>query len=264
MKLRHDSQTEHFGTTGNPRAFTLIELLVTLSLISILIAILLPALRSVRGQSRALKCQINMRSVAFDFQAFLSPEIPMNRGNDEGDPTLGRDHYWLETFQETQYRIDEFWDRAGSNFRGSVNDLGVMACPEVAGDIQLRSGKTCRGGSVSPPRNVSYSMNLRLDHSEVKIGNMWGTQHARLSDNLFNKQLIPLIWDIDGIIPEKRLITPHYSAPPGVAGTPYSSGNEWFPSESRHGKLQVAFTSGEVLTSSDPLNEATWGWFDNP
>ncbi len=205
-----------------------------------------------------------MRSVAFDFQAFISPEIPMNRGEDENDPTLGRDHYWLETFQETQYRIDEFWDRAGSRFLGSVNDLGVMACPEVAGDIQLLSGKTCRGGSVSPARYVSYTMNLRLDHEEVKIANNWATRHTRLSDNLLNKQLIPLIWDIDGKIPEDRLITPHYSAPPGEPGTPYSSGNEWFPNADRHGRLQVAFTSGEVLTSDDPLNEPTWGWLVNP
>lgn len=245
-------------------AFTLIELIVTLSLVAILIAFLLPSLRSVRRQSRALKCQINLRSVAFEFQAFLTPSIPMDRGNDDADRRLGSNRVWLETFQETQYRVDEFWDRPDSSFQGTVEQLGVMACPEVAGEIQLRSGETCRNGAVTPAPSVSYALNLRLDRAEVKNGDVWMTRQAPLNENILNRTLIPLIWDIDGRVADQRLITPHFSAPPGEAAAPYGSGDVWFPNLARHRTLQVAFTSGEVLTTKDPLKESSWAWTFNP
>ncbi len=257
-------------TRGRPNnslsipAFTLIELLVTLSLMAILIAILLPSLHSVRRQSRALKCQINLRSIVFEFQAFLTPAIPMDRGDDEKDRRLGSDRIWLETFQETQYRVDEFWDRSDSRYQGSVDDLGVMACPEVAGDVQLRSGETCRNGAVTPPKSIPFSLNLRLDRAELKIGNLWTTRQTPLSESLLNRQLIPLIWDSDGRIADNRRITPHFSAPPGDPKAPYGSGDVWFPALSRHGMLQVGFVSGEVLSSKNPLSESSWGWTFNP
>ena len=245
-------------------AFTLIELLVSLSLMAILMAILFPALRSVRRQSRGLKCQINLRSVAFEFQAFLTTSIPMDRGDDESDPRLGSDRVWLETFQETQYRVDEFWDRPDSRYHGSVDELRVMACPEVTGEVQLRSGATCRNGAVTPAPSISYALNLRLDRAEVKNGDLWMTRQAPLSENLLNRPRVPLIWDIDGQVADERRITPHFSAPPGEPGAPYASGDVWFPALARHGTLQVAFTSGEVLSSRSPLAESSWEWTFNP
>lgn len=245
------------------RAFTLIELLMTLAIIIMLVALLLPALKSVRARSRSFHCQLNLRSVAFDFGAYARTEaIPMDRGDDEHEMRNGQ--FRLETFQESQYRVDEFWDRGSSPWVGDSTALGVMGCQEVRGTVQLTEGRRCRNGAVTPEEHVSYAMNLRLDRSEAKIGDQWVTRPVRLNDRILLLQQIPLIWDIDGLQAKERRITPHFSAPPGDEGAPYGRGQEWFPAMRRHGTLQVAFNSGEVLSSPEPLDERSWRWTYNP
>jgi prepilin-type N-terminal cleavage/methylation domain-containing protein len=70
-------------------AFTLVELLVVIAIIGILVALLLPALNSVREAARSSKCKSNLRQVAL---AVLSHQDTHKRfpagwqNNDDNDP----------------------------------------------------------------------------------------------------------------------------------------------------------------------------------
>jgi prepilin-type N-terminal cleavage/methylation domain-containing protein/prepilin-type processing-associated H-X9-DG protein len=61
VKIVDSNSPIHGSVIANPRAFTLIELLVVISIITLLMAILLPALNRVRIQARGIVCQSHLK-----------------------------------------------------------------------------------------------------------------------------------------------------------------------------------------------------------
>lgn len=74
---------------SNPKAkgFTLVELLVVISIIALLIAILLPALSRVRGQTKRVHCAANLKQIGMALQMYADD-------HQDRFPTWSAWHVW--------------------------------------------------------------------------------------------------------------------------------------------------------------------------
>ncbi len=118
----------------NNRAFTVVELLVVISIVSILLAMLLPSLKQARESAILLKCSAQTRSIALGTGAYsvdhknqLPPNIGYNPGSDvpyQGTKNPGG--YWW-------YRIGGGMQRAALLWPGYVTDSEAFYCPSTTG-----------------------------------------------------------------------------------------------------------------------------------
>lgn len=246
--------------------FTLIEILVSLAVVAVLLALLLPALGKGMARARSFRCQMNLRSIAFDFTVFGDPAIRGTRGTDEA--TYGANRFSLETFIESGYRVDEFWPKEEPRSivtRTADSDEDAMRCPGVPGDIQLRRSTPCRAGAVTPSQNVSFGFNSRLFRIETVDGRgRPRTVEVTLTPDILSRGLVPLAWDIDGASAARRGGVPHFSAPSLDSRGPYSGDRLWWPGLRHGGQGQFALIDGSVHSTASPLSRPGWQWGYQP
>jgi len=242
------------------RAYTLIELLITIAIIGILISLMLPALGGARSSARSFRCQMAQRAVAFDFSIYADDVLHGDRGDDEAE--LG-DRFRLETFQESQYGISEFWSWGATQvvelpYQGS----DPMRCPEVEGAVVLRRNAPCSQGGVSPPEHISYGFNVRLHVAEV-AGPRGGVRikPVKLREMILSHPNVPLMWDIDGAIAHRNDVSPVFSGPSLDSQGPFANDRYWFPGMRHGGSMNIAFIDGSVRATRHPLEESlVWGY----
>lgn len=105
--------------SGRCQGFTLIELLISISIISVLIAILLPALSRARSVTRIVQCASQMRQIGIGMHTYA---------NDHGNmfPVTRRDSadnlFWTSRLLQTIYGHDDF--------RWRHYESELMNCPE--------------------------------------------------------------------------------------------------------------------------------------
>ncbi len=247
------------------RAFTLVELLVTIAIIATLLALLIPALRHTVGAARGFRCQVSLRSVAFDFSVFADDNLHGDRGNDTRE--VGAHRFRLETFQESQYGLDEFW-RWGSAQSYSLPDAAKndpMRCSEMKGPITLLASTPCSTG-IEPPRNISYGFNLRLHRAEtVGPDGQLRLSSVVLKSAILDNPRVPLVWDVDGAIAESRGATPSFSAPSAGSNGFFANDAYWFPGRRHNGATNYALMDGSVSATSKHPSETNWDWsFQSP
>lgn len=267
--LRLTRVSAHPFTTVSPlreRAFSLgfslIEVLVVIAILATVLAILLPALKSVRESSKTVVCASNLKTVTMEFRYFADGTLEQGRG-DSG--RLPGTRFWINDFQDRMYGLDEFWDQ-GSSKTGILNaSQELMLCPAGARQLKKHKGLPCGRGAVEPVEDVSVAVNMRLYRAvfEAKGKRLLVSPLAtHLSDRILEHSYVPLVLDVNGKESLAKGVDPFYIAPPLIGAgpdDPYASGRYWSPSRRHGGKTVVGFVGGHVLSSSDPHKEK-WDW----
>jgi len=112
------------------RGFTLIELLVVISIISLLISILLPALSSARKTSQKIQCASQLRQVYLGYQAYVSDNnehyFPIRQ------PTATHFYWYAYLLGDTSYFSDS---KSNTKYRfpgdTARKPTGQFGCPSV-------------------------------------------------------------------------------------------------------------------------------------
>ena len=251
-----------FGTPADNwlSIFKTFGLLLVLAIIAILMAMLLPALASVRNRARSLHCTSNLRNTAIEFQLFASGQSAGGQGDSE---RLGPNRFRINDFLDRMYRMDEFWDLEEHDTDELSSGRSPALCPAGPTRLSKRRGLPCNQESVSPIEDVSLAFNMRLHRGLIRMGDttlLAPVSVTSVRADILNHPYVPLVMDVDGARAVSAGNAPFYTAP-GRTGSddPYAHDRFWFPSKRHGGVTNVAFVGGHVLSRCQPELEA-WNW----
>jgi prepilin-type N-terminal cleavage/methylation domain-containing protein/prepilin-type processing-associated H-X9-DG protein len=134
------------------RAFSLVELLVVIAIMGVLLALLLPALQSVRESARTTQCHNNLKQLALALQNYhdvhhtFPPSVQFDSGEEPGQSDNYRKNWiiLILPFLEEQTTFDRFdfskpiSDISNRPARGT--SISTLRCPTDLGHDVLYAG----------------------------------------------------------------------------------------------------------------------------
>ena len=150
--------------------FTLIELLVVIAIIAILMGILIPTLRKVRSQARAVVCQSNLRQWGILFYTY----------------TEDHDGKWF--YHPPESAVSSKYDWYIQMWSYWYDKRDIFLCPEASKHISLQQGQDYNFGATLQAWNIVRGLPPDYDKEGIIVGS-YGKNGALVSG--CNKYITP-------------------------------------------------------------------------
>ncbi|MGB6045369.1 MAG: DUF1559 domain-containing protein [Pirellulales bacterium] len=227
-------------------AFTLVELLVVIAIIGILIAVLLPALQSVREAARRMQCKNHLKQMGLAVQAHDSATKRLPSGRDRADQYGVSWAFYLLPYLEADFQYSSHQKAARvddvANAVTMRTPVAVYACPSRRGAAADRHFDN----NDSPPLVFSaatlgdYAANAGASFNTAMIGVVAGVQQfgdydATEAGPIFSGSRISIREIADGL--SNTVVIGERHIPPVPGGT--AAGMEHFA------QADTAFLAGD-------------------
>ena len=239
-------------------AFTLVELLVVISIISVLMAILMPALGRARTQAKQTVCSSQMRQLGIAHVMYQQSHdqyvTPATQDN-------GVEEYWYNT-------LGSYFNRNHTDHGDDSQDMGteILCCPED----KLAYPKMLNPHGLNPEGWLSYALNSQPTRSTTsrkqRYAGVGGNKIVCIRNpdrTMLHVDFAYRAWVCDSVTLTQNLFASepgaHYDTMNG-----YPEQNETVAEAYRHnGRMNVLWADGHVapiLAIPSALDDKTfWG-----